>query len=175
LQNIERLIIRRLLFLRDFPYQFNNSLFINQLQIRHSDRRTLGITVALMPVVRKANNPYRGKGDRQMKNTVKYLAIMVVVLTVSSALFAAPGGNSANCSTKPGTETAIWAAKGQNVSSDAVDAKSSCNTSAAGNPKLESGSHQQHGLGNAFGKLIHSIGASIDTAIWGGGGYVPPR
>jgi hypothetical protein len=110
-----------------------------------------------------------------MKNTVKYLAILVVALTVSSALFAAQGGNSANCSTTPSTEGAIWGT-GHSVGSDAVNTNSSCKTSTAGNPKIESGNDQKHGLANAFGRLIHSIGASIEGATWGGGGgYGPPK
>ncbi|MCI0657469.1 MAG: hypothetical protein L0170_10425, partial [Acidobacteria bacterium] len=50
-----------------------------------------------------------------MKNTVKYLAVVVVALTVSSALFAAPGGNSANCSTTPTTDAATWGIAGHSV------------------------------------------------------------
>lgn len=106
-----------------------------------------------------------------MKNTVKYLAILVVVMTVSSALFAAQGGNSANCTKKTSTETAIWANSGDSVSSGAINTSSPCTISNNGNARIEGGNSQQNGLGHAFGKLIHSIGASIDTAIWG---FTPP-
>ncbi|MCI0568413.1 MAG: hypothetical protein L0Z52_09545 [Acidobacteria bacterium] len=109
-----------------------------------------------------------------MKNTVKYLAILVVALTVSSALFAAPGGN--NCSTSPTTDAAMWGGGGgHSVSTDAVNTNSSCKISTTANPRIEGGNDQKNGLANAFGKLIHTIGASIDTALWGGGGnYNPP-
>ena len=106
-----------------------------------------------------------------MKNTVKYLAVLVVALTVSSALFAAQGGNSTNCSTTPSTEGATWGIAGHSVSSDAVNTSSSCKGSTAGSPKVEGGNDQQHGLAHAFGKLINTIGATIDTAIWG---FTPP-
>jgi hypothetical protein len=106
-----------------------------------------------------------------MKNTVKYLAILVVVMTVSSALFAAQGGNSANCSTKTSTDAAIWGSGGHSASSDAINTNSSCTISNNGIARIEGGNSPQNGLGHAFGKLIHSIGASIDTAIWG---FTPP-
>ena len=110
-----------------------------------------------------------------MKNTVKYLAIMVVVMTVSSALFAAQGGNSANCTTKTSTENAIWGSS-HSVSSDAINTNSSCKVSSTGDTAIVRGNAVQHGLGRAIGKLVHSLGAIIDTATWGGGGnYGPPR
>jgi len=105
-----------------------------------------------------------------MKNTVKYLAILVVALTVSSALFAAQGGNSKNCSATPSTEGAIWGS-GDSLSGSSSGVISPCQNSTAGKPTIERSNNQERGLGNAFGKLIHSIGASIETAIWG---FAPP-
>jgi hypothetical protein len=106
-----------------------------------------------------------------MKSTVKYLAILVVVMTVSSALFAAQGGNSANCTTETSTDAAIWGTGNHSVSSDALNTSSSCKVSNTGGTRIEGGNSQQNGLGNAFGKLIHSIGAKSETAIWG---FTPP-
>ena len=109
-----------------------------------------------------------------MKNTVKYLAILVVALTVSSALFAAQGGNSANCSTTPATEGTTWGSS-HSVSSDAVNTNSVCKASTASNPKVEGGNDQQHGLAYAFGKLVNALGAYIEGATWGGNGGLPGR
>jgi len=112
-----------------------------------------------------------------MKNTVKYLAILVVVMTVSSALFAAQGGNSANCATKSSTENAVWGGGGgHSVSSDALNTNSSCKVSSTGSTAIVRENNVQHGLGRAIGKLVHSLGAIIDGATWGGtGGFGPPR
>ena len=106
-----------------------------------------------------------------MKNTVKYLAILVVALTVSSALFAAQGGNSKNCSATPSTDAAIWGNNADSLSGSSSGAISPCQNSTTGRPTIERSNNQERGLGNAFGKLIHSIGASIETAIWG---FAPP-
>jgi hypothetical protein len=111
-----------------------------------------------------------------MKNTVKYLAILVVVMMVSSALFAAQGGNSANCTTKSSTDAAVWGGNTHSASSDALNTNSSCKVSNTGSTAIVRENDVQHGLGRAIGKLVHSLGAIIDTATWGGGGnYGPPR
>jgi len=108
-----------------------------------------------------------------MKNTVKYLAILVVVMTVSSALFAAQGGNSANCTAKTSTDTALWGGNGHSASSDALNTNSSCKSST-GSTAIVRENNVQHGLGRAIGKLVHSLGAIIDGTTWGGGGFGPP-
>jgi len=110
-----------------------------------------------------------------MKNTVKYLAIMVVALTVSSALFAAQGVRSANCSTTPSTDGTTWGVNTHSVSSDTVISNSSCKNSTVGSSKIEGGNDQQHGLGHAFGRLMNSLGAYIEGATWGGGTGIPGR
>jgi len=107
-----------------------------------------------------------------MKNTVKYLAILVVVMTVSSALFAAQGGNSSNCTTKTSTDNAVWGSS-HSVSSDALNTNSSCKSST-GSTAIVRENNVQHGLGRAIGKLVHSLGAIIDGTTWGGGGFGPP-
>jgi len=110
-----------------------------------------------------------------MKNTVKYLAIMVVALTVSSALFAAQGGNSKNCSATPSTDAAIWGS-GDSLSGSSSGVISPCQNPTTGRPTIERSNNQEHGLGNAFGKLFHMLSAAIEATTWGGGGsYGPPK
>ena len=98
-----------------------------------------------------------------MKVSMKYLAVLVAVLMVSSAVFASQG-NAKSCRSAS-SEGAIWAGSLDSTQMGA----GSCPSSEAGTLKTQQGSNAHDGTGriieNAKG-LLHHLGSIIDGAIW---------
>ena len=110
-----------------------------------------------------------------MKNTVKYLAIMVVVLTVSSAIFAAQGGNSKNCSGVTTTDGATWGGGGSGPLKASSSPTGTCTGTQVTLSTNQTRSERGNGIAHAFGKILAGLKGSLETATWGGGGGLPGR
>ena len=105
-----------------------------------------------------------------MRNSVRYLTVLVAVLALSSALFASPNANSSNCPAGAKSDTAIW---GIGTSSHGpISGKTTpCSPTQTTISMSEAHAQGARGLGYVLGKLAHGIGISFDTAIWG---FTPP-
>jgi hypothetical protein len=114
-----------------------------------------------------------------MKNTVKVLAILVVVMAVSSAVFAAPSGRSNNCSAVASTDSATWGGGGNGPLRVSSSPNGTLNTFCPGTQVTlhseQTRTEHGHGLANAFGKILSGLRSSLETATWGGGTGIPGR
>jgi len=102
-----------------------------------------------------------------MKNSVRYLTVLIAVMALSSALFAA-SGHSNNCPSNTTTlNTATWGGGG-GFGGPLKSSSATCNpTSVTLNSPQP---RNDHGWAYAFGKLVKMFG-SLETAIWG---FSPP-
>ena len=105
-----------------------------------------------------------------MRNSVRYLTVLVAVLALSSALFASPNANSSNCSGVSSTDGTTWGAPVRSLGCPAGTRTPVANAQVAHSTE-QVRSAESHGLAYAFGKLMGAIGASIDGATWG---FNPP-
>ena len=112
-----------------------------------------------------------------MKGSMKYVVAMVVALTVSSALVAAPSLNGSTCAGGPAVDTATWGGTGYHTSSStavAINSTSGCKSQAVARTAANINNFEVRGLTSAFGRLLRGIGTTIEGATWGGGSFVPP-
>jgi hypothetical protein len=103
----------------------------------------------------------------------KTAVVLVAVMMVSSALFAAPSGRSNNCSTVTSTDGAIWGG-GNGPLKASSSPTGTCTGTQVTLSTNQTRSEHGNGFANAFGKMLSGLRGSIETAIWGGGGYNPP-
>jgi hypothetical protein len=103
-----------------------------------------------------------------MKKSVRYLTVLIAVMALSSALFAAPC-HSNNCPSNTTTlNTATWGGGG-GFGGPLKSSSATCNpTSVTLNSPQP---RNDHGWAYAFGKLVKSLRTSLDTATWG---FTPP-
>lgn len=105
-----------------------------------------------------------------MKGSMKYVVAMVVALTVSSALVAAPLGSSKSCS-PVSSDTAIWG----NSLDNNVTAQSGCLSSQGKETTVVRGtsesSQSKSGMFGVAKGVFDRLTATVETAIWG---FVPP-
>lgn len=104
----------------------------------------------------------------------KAVVVLVGVMMISSALFAAPNAKQKNCSGVTTTDGATWGGTGGplRASSSPTDTCTGTQVTLSTN---QTRSEHGKGLAHAFGKLLSGLGISIDGTTWGGGGYIPPR
>ena len=103
-----------------------------------------------------------------MKKMVRTLTVLIAVMALSSALFAAPG-HSNNCPSNTTTlNTATWGGGG-GFGGPLKSSSATCNPTSVTLNSPEP--RNDHGLAYAFGKLVKSLGTALDTAIWG---FTPP-
>ena len=103
-----------------------------------------------------------------MKKSMRYLTVLVAVMALGSALFAAPGAGN-NCSSTTTLNTATWGGGG-GFGGPLKSSSATCNPTSV---TVASPDRSEHGNGiaHAFGKLVKSLGTSLETAIWG---FTPP-
>jgi hypothetical protein len=105
-----------------------------------------------------------------MKGSAKYLAALVAVLVVSSAVFASPNGNSRNCASAS-TEGAIWSSSLENTQATTGN----CPTVAMnGTQRIQQDSASSHVTDRIVGSARSFLGnmkSLIEGAIWN---FVPP-
>ena len=106
----------------------------------------------------------------------KIIVVLMGALMISSALLAAPGGNSGKCSNRPGTEGTTWGGNGPGGPRVSSTPTGTLNDPCAGTTVSTTQTQTEHGngLANAFGRFMNRLGAVLDGAIWGGNGYNPP-
>jgi len=106
-----------------------------------------------------------------MRNSVRYLTVLVAVLALSSALFASPNANSSNCSGVGTSDGATWGGPVRSFGCQPAGTRTPVANAQVAHSTEQVRSAESHGLAYAFGKLMGAIGASIDGATWG---FNPP-
>ena len=107
------------------------------------------------------------------KQISRTAVVLVAVMMVSSALFAAPNAGSKNCSGVTTTDGAIWGGGGGPLKAS-TSPTGTCDGTQVTLSTNQTRSEHGNGFANAFGKILSGLRGSLETAIWGGGGFNPP-
>ena len=103
----------------------------------------------------------------------KTAVVLVAVMMISSALFAAPNANPKNCSGVATTDGAIWGGVGGPLKASSSPT-GTCTGTQVTLSNAQTRTERGHGFANAFGKILSGLRGSLETAIWGGNG-IPGR